>query len=142
MLPSRWSSRTGAMKRSSAIWISAAPRVGSRAAHSAWVSTWPPFTATISPAAIELRAKRPRPWIGLARTSVFGERYVRSGTGGQRPDEGVGMVGRDQPRLRGTALDPHEVVDARDVHPHQAPPGRPEPAEPSPEPARPDPHPP
>jgi len=33
------------------------------------------------------------PWIGLGRTSVLGERYVRSAMDGERPDEGVGLVG-------------------------------------------------
>ena len=31
----------------------------------------PPLTATISPAVKAVRAKSPRPWIGLARFSVF-----------------------------------------------------------------------
>src|SRR6185312_6284850 len=140
MLPSRWFARTGAMTRSSVSWISAAPSAGSSSAHRARVSTWPPLTATISPRAMARRAKRPRPWIGLGRTSVAGARQVRSATGGQRLDEGVRPVGRDQPRLLGAPLDPHEAVQARDVHSHQAAARGPEPPEAAPEPARAYPH--
>src|SRR6266446_9512674 len=140
MLPGRSSERTGAMKRSSAIWMSAAPSAGSSDAHCAPVSTWPPFTATISPAVMAVRVKRPWPWIGLGRTSVFGERYVRSAMGGERPDEGVGLVGGDQPGPLALPLDPHEAVRARDEHPDQSPLGRPQVAEGAEEPAGADPH--
>src|SRR5689334_6890464 len=139
MLPGRSSGRTGAMKRSSAIWISAAPSAGSSDAHCAPVSTWPPFTATISPAAMAVRAKRPWPWIGLGRTSVLGERYVRSATRGEGPDEGVGLLGGDQPGPLSRALDPHEAVGARDEHAHQPPPAGPQVAEGAEEAARADP---
>src|SRR5712692_7731240 len=105
MLPWRWSWRTGAMKRSSAIWMSAAPSTGSRWAHCPRVSA--------------CRAKRPWPRIGLGRTSLFGERYVRSATGGHCPDEGVRLVWCDQPRAVALPLDPHEAVGARDVHAHE-----------------------
>src|SRR6266446_5373577 len=135
MLPGRSSERTGARKRSSAIWMSAAPSAGSSDAHCAPVSTWPPFTATISPAVMAVRAKRPWPWIGLGRTSVLGERYVRSAMDGERPDEGVGLVGGDQPGPLAPALDPHEAVRARDEHPDQSPLGRPQVAERAEEPA-------
>jgi len=35
----------------------------------------PPRTDTISPLRIGFAANRPRPWVSLVRTSVFGERY-------------------------------------------------------------------
>ena len=38
--------------------------------------TAPPFTATTLPLAIGARQKRPRPWIGLSRTSVSGASQV------------------------------------------------------------------
>src|ERR1700730_7646045 len=120
--------------------MSAAPSAGSSDAHCAPVSTWPPFTATSSPAAMAVRAKRPWPWIGLGRTSVLGERYVRSAMDGERPDEGVGLVGGDQPGPLAPALDPHEAVGARYEHADQPPPGRPEVAERAEEAARADPH--
>src|ERR1700687_4358889 len=108
MLPARWPSRTGAMKRSSAIWISAAPSVGSRADHCDPVSTCPPLTATISPAAMGTRAKRPWPWIGLGRTSVGGERYVRSAMGGHGGQRGQ-AIGHDGSELR-SPWGPHPAL--------------------------------
>src|SRR5215469_14842050 len=80
MAPSRSAWWIGAITRSSEIWIWAGPSAGSSPAHSPRFSTCPPLTATVSPRAMTCFANRPLPWIGLARTSVLGERYVRSST--------------------------------------------------------------
>src|SRR5919197_3083507 len=80
MAPSLSSWRTGAITNASAIWTSAGPSTGWRRRHTSDDSTYPPLIATISPRAMAAFAKRPRPSIGLAFTSVFRERYVRSAT--------------------------------------------------------------
>src|SRR5258705_1568876 len=107
MEPSRSAWVAGATKRPSEIWISAEPSAGSRAAQASAVRTWPPLAATISPRAIARFAKRPLPWIGLDRTSVFGERKVRSVTSaaGERivEDEAPGPVRLPPDHLEGLA---------------------------------------
>ena len=74
MLPRRSSHVPGAITKSSEISIWAGPSSPSSAAHCARVKMRPPLMATISPAAIASFANKPWPSMGLAFTSVFGDR--------------------------------------------------------------------